>query len=352
MTKIWTVVALTLLAVLLGACADNEVTETPQETLTTQATWPTVQQGAEGQTVKTIQYLLRYRGQSLSVDGIFGAGTAQAVRNIQSANSLAVDGVVGTNTWGALTETVRQGDDGDAVRAVQSELGITVDGDFGPATNNAVRNFQGANNLTVDGVVGPNTWATLVGGSGSGGSNPGEVCYPSGLCLSVTTSQPTGPNQTYWDPNNSGNPLLAISDALGEQISANFTVQEFVSSGSTTFPYARIDPELIKLVQGLRTAFGQPLIINSGYRSHAYNEMLEDAAPYSQHQSGRAVDIRGSGLSGLDIAKKAIDTYGCNIGVGVGTGYAHIDVRGTYASWEYNSGLEAQIDSYRSAVCG
>jgi len=48
-----------------------------------------------------------------------------------------------------------------------TELG-TVDGSFGPKTEEAVRHFQGNNNLTVDGSVGPLTWDALFSSSAKG----------------------------------------------------------------------------------------------------------------------------------------------------------------------------------------
>lgn len=56
---------------------------------------------------------------------------------------------------------LRIGTAGDAVAALQQKLGITADGQFGPATDIAVRAYQTANNLTADGIVGPATWAKL-----------------------------------------------------------------------------------------------------------------------------------------------------------------------------------------------
>lgn len=50
---------------------------------------------------------------------------------------------------------------GEDIKELQSILGITVDGDFGPATLAAVKNFQRAHGLIVDGVVGKNTVAKL-----------------------------------------------------------------------------------------------------------------------------------------------------------------------------------------------
>jgi peptidoglycan hydrolase-like protein with peptidoglycan-binding domain len=56
---------------------------------------------------------------------------------------------------------LRRGDKGEAVKALQSKLGVTVDGDFGPKTDAAVRAFQSSHSLAVDGIVGPYTWGVL-----------------------------------------------------------------------------------------------------------------------------------------------------------------------------------------------
>lgn len=56
---------------------------------------------------------------------------------------------------------LRRGSSGAAVTELQRALGITADGDFGPATEKAVRDFQARRGLVADGVVGPATWAAL-----------------------------------------------------------------------------------------------------------------------------------------------------------------------------------------------
>jgi hypothetical protein len=60
-------------------------------------------QGDTGQEVRAVQKLLKDKfGYNINVDGIFGPDTANAVKDFQSDNGLAVDGIVGPNTWKEL----------------------------------------------------------------------------------------------------------------------------------------------------------------------------------------------------------------------------------------------------------
>jgi peptidoglycan hydrolase-like protein with peptidoglycan-binding domain len=123
----------------------------------------TQRRGNRGVDVRAIQLLL-----NITADGSFGPITDNAVRRFQAARGLTVDGIVGPQTWGALTPTVRRGSSGNAVRAVQTLLnakrnaGLALDGNFGPLTESAVRTFQRHMGLSADGVVGPITWRHLV----------------------------------------------------------------------------------------------------------------------------------------------------------------------------------------------
>jgi putative chitinase len=63
----------------------------------------------------------------------------------------------------AVSETLRRGSKGEAVKRMQAKLGLTADGDFGPGTEAALKKWQAANGLTADGVVGPKTLAKLLG---------------------------------------------------------------------------------------------------------------------------------------------------------------------------------------------
>jgi hypothetical protein len=56
----------------------------------------------EGHAVLILQQALVSRGYSVDVDGYFGSGTEQAVRDFQRIEGLDVDGLVGPNTWPTL----------------------------------------------------------------------------------------------------------------------------------------------------------------------------------------------------------------------------------------------------------
>lgn len=160
-----------LLATLLAALTAGLLSAGPALA----ADWPLVRKGDSGVQVTTVQHLLTARGHATGADGAFGDGTEAKVKSFQSANGLSpVDGIVGTNTWSKLIVTVRKGDNGSAVKGVQTQLnrygaGLAVDGAFGDGTEGKVKEFQSSKNLAADGIVGPDTWRALVTGSGGGG---------------------------------------------------------------------------------------------------------------------------------------------------------------------------------------
>lgn len=132
-------------------------------------------------------------------NGVFEATTRAAVRQFQSIFNLAVDGIVGRATWYKIkriynavikvselysegitisdidriySTSLRRGSRGNEVKLIQYYLNflsffnnrlpsIDADGIFGPATENAVKAFQSEYGLTVDGIVGRDTWNRL-----------------------------------------------------------------------------------------------------------------------------------------------------------------------------------------------
>ena len=132
--------------------------------------WHSYKQGDTDNNVVALQYLLRQQGYTnLVADGTFGTETQAKVKNFQNKNGIEEEGVVGQETWEALIVKVSQGNNGDAVKAVQFLLAkkygysLEVDGIFGPLTVEAVKSFQSKQGLTADGIVGPLTWQKLIG---------------------------------------------------------------------------------------------------------------------------------------------------------------------------------------------
>lgn len=78
--------------------------EEPASTGKPIVTYPTIRRGDKGDAVVELQSLLSKVGSTLQIDGIFGTGTASAVRAFQTKNGLEVDGVVGPKTWTKLLE--------------------------------------------------------------------------------------------------------------------------------------------------------------------------------------------------------------------------------------------------------
>lgn len=135
----------------------------------TETSFPTLKAGTTNTSATTtLQYLLRSKGYTITVDGAFGAGTTSTVKKFQSASGLVADGVAGPATWNALVPALKEGNTGAAVTALQVELKAhgkytgLIDGSFGPATRTAVINYQKSVGLVADGVAGPKTWGSLV----------------------------------------------------------------------------------------------------------------------------------------------------------------------------------------------
>ena len=56
---------------------------------------------------------------------------------------------------------LKNGSTGDLVKQLQTKLGLTPDGAFGPGTEKAVKEWQAKNGLTADGLVGEQTMAKM-----------------------------------------------------------------------------------------------------------------------------------------------------------------------------------------------
>lgn len=174
------------------------------------SSWPgvTLKRGSTGTSVSILQRQLSRIAKDYpafgkpEVTGTFDATTESCVKKFQQQFSLTADGLVGKATWYKIsyiyvsvkdlaeltsegetatgTESsgtwpgvvLRRGSTGSEVEQVQfwlSELAqfnsalpnLTVDGNFGAATERAVKIFQQEQGLTADGIVGQATWDAL-----------------------------------------------------------------------------------------------------------------------------------------------------------------------------------------------
>jgi peptidoglycan hydrolase-like protein with peptidoglycan-binding domain len=149
--------------------------------------------GDEGIAVLGVQTALNNLGYNVPADMKFDTETDLAVRDFQGRQGLKVDGIVGPNTFEALTEAnrelelgrnasstfvpstnldvqdglIRRREEGIGVLGAQTALDnlgydIAADMKFGAETDRTIREFQAAQGLEVDGIVGPLTSAALV----------------------------------------------------------------------------------------------------------------------------------------------------------------------------------------------
>ena len=85
-------------------------------------------------------------------------------------------------------------------------------------------------------------------------------------------------------------------------LSRSFRAKEFACKDGTDPLF--VDSELVQVLQAIRDHFGAPVVITSGYRTAAHNRAVGGAV-YSQHQYGRAADIR---VSGVPVEQLAAET--------------------------------------------
>jgi peptidoglycan hydrolase-like protein with peptidoglycan-binding domain len=180
--------------------------------------------GSTGDEVSQLQRQLTDLGYySGPISGYYGELTESAVREFQSGNGLAVDGVVGSSTLAALQQAqqplsssepdpndglLEQGESGTDVAELQRRLknlnyyNGAIDGDFGSLTADAVLRFQRAQGLTPDGVVGPATLAALgrlengatQASTPSSSNNPSPPSFPAPSQSTTPATPPAQPS--------------------------------------------------------------------------------------------------------------------------------------------------------------
>ena len=126
------------------------------------------------------------------------------------------------------------------------------------------------------------------------------------------------------------------------KLSENFKVKEFAcKDGSNTI---LIDVGFVQThLQDIRTHFGVPVTINSGYRTPAYNKKV-GGAKSSYHMKGRAFDIVVKGHTPAEVARYA-QSLGIN-GIIQYNSFVHIDSRESKYWARNNNGAVTKVTGF------
>lgn len=122
------------------------------------------------------------------------------------------------------------------------------------------------------------------------------------------------------------------------KLTKNFDSAEFDCRDGTKVPaelMANVQ-ELADNLQVLRDDIGEPIHVNSGYRTPRYNARI-GGAPKSKHLKAQAGDITAKSFTPKQLAARIEKLIKAGKmkqgGLGIYPGFTHYDVRGTKARW-------------------
>jgi peptidoglycan hydrolase-like protein with peptidoglycan-binding domain len=151
--------ALAALAFALAGCGGRK-TETVTVTVTTSASTTTTQSAETTAAVTELQQVMTDLGYySGPIDGVYGQATTDGVKKMQTDLGVTADGVYGPETHDAL-----KGKGKSIVMELQTGLQTygyydgAIDGDYGSATQDAVKKLQTDLGVTADGRFGSETY--------------------------------------------------------------------------------------------------------------------------------------------------------------------------------------------------
>lgn len=95
-------------------------------------------------------------------------------------------------------------------------------------------------------------------------------------------------------------------------------------------------PEFMARLQALRSTYGKPMMITSGYRCTQHPVERDKIHP-GMHTTGLAADVGVSGAEALSVLRLALEAGFRGIGVQQkGNGrFLHLDLRESPAIWSY-----------------
>lgn len=124
------------------------------------------------------------------------------------------------------------------------------------------------------------------------------------------------------------------------RLTKNFTQREFKSRDGSKMPEDVLCniKDLADSLQVLRDFLGEPIRINSAYRSPEHNKAI-GGVKSSQHILGKAADIKVKDIETKDlyliIESLIVDGKMKQGGLGLYDTFVHYDIRGSKARWDY-----------------
>ena len=125
---------------------------------------------------------------------------------------------------------------------------------------------------------------------------------------------------------------------------SNFKVKEFACHDGTD--EILIDGNLVRYLQRERDLYGSTTI-TSGYRTPSYNAKI-GGVPNSQHVYGKASDTICKNGSPLEVAMTA-EAMGMG-GIGLYSGFTHIDTRDGKSRWDQRSGRQVGVSTFFQTI--